>query len=157
MAECASVGAADHQGNAPSSFAAANGYKEIVELLVAAGAAVGATDLQGFIAADHAQAQGHVQIAEKLRAAGDLTIIFIQSPRSPQTIQQVLPKAPVTSAPATHAAVFFHKLGHRLSETIPQGASRAPQLTSFNMSIQAESGIFAWLIKVLLTMLRYLG
>ena len=48
-------------------LAARTGSRELVELLLAAGARKGEQDPRGATAADHAAAQGHADLADALR------------------------------------------------------------------------------------------
>lgn len=63
----ASVHQHDAQGRTALMLAARAGSRELVDLLLAAGARREDRDQQGWTAADHAQAQGHVDLVEPLR------------------------------------------------------------------------------------------
>jgi len=63
----ASVQLRDTQGRTVLMLAARAGSRELVELLIGAGARKADRDPQGWMAADHAQAMGHAELAELLR------------------------------------------------------------------------------------------
>lgn len=63
----ASVHLRDAQGRTVLMLAARTGSREVVDLLLTAGARKADRDPQGWTAADHAQAQGHDDLAERLR------------------------------------------------------------------------------------------
>lgn len=63
----ASVHLRDAQGRTVLMLATRTGSREMVDLLLAAGARKADRDLQGWTAADHARDQGHDELAERLR------------------------------------------------------------------------------------------